>query len=108
MMQQRTLRDNTARNRKLRTEVCSRYAFACSCFFFVLVGSPLAVLKAQSKFLTSFLYCFVPIVAGYYPLVLGLMAQAKRGHVDPTWGMWVGNAVLLACGWLLLRRAMRH
>ncbi len=86
----------------------SRYAFACSCFFFVLIGSPLAVLKAQSKFLTSFLYCFVPIVAGYYPLVLGLMAQSKRGHIDPAWGMWVGNAVLLVAGWFLLRRAMRH
>ena len=106
--QHRALRDNQARQRKLRTEVHSRYAFACSCFFFVLVGSPLAVLKAKSKFLTSFLYCFVPIVAGYYPLVLGLMAQAKRGSIDPAWGMWVGNAVLLVVGAFLLRRAMRH
>ena len=104
----RSLRENQVRYRKLRTEVHSRYAFSCSCFFFVLVGSPLAVLKAQSRFLTSFLYCFVPIVAGYYPLTLGLMAQAKRGHVDPAWAMWVGNAALLVAGYLLLRRAMRH
>lgn len=106
--QHRAIRESQVRDQKLRTEIHSRYAFACSCFFFVLVGSPLAVLKAQSKFLTSFLYCFVPIVAGYYPLVLGLMAQAKRGHVDPAWAMWVGNGVLLAAGWVLLRRVMRH
>lgn len=106
--QPRDIRESLVRYRRLNTEMHSRYAFACSCFFFVLIGSPLAVLKAQSKFLTSFLYCFVPIVGGYYPLALGLMAQAKRGTVDPAWSMWVGNAVLLVAGWILLRRVMRH
>jgi lipopolysaccharide export system permease protein len=93
---------------QLNTEVHSRYALACSCLFFVLVGSPLAVLKAQSRFLTSFLYCFVPIITGYYPLVLGMMTQAKRGNVDPAWAMWVANAALAVAGWLLLRRVVRH
>jgi lipopolysaccharide export system permease protein len=106
--QHRALRESQVRYQKLNTEMHSRYAFSCSCFFFVLIGSPLAVMKAQSKFLTSFLYCFVPIVAGYYPLALGLMAQAKRGNVDPAWSMWIGNALLLAAGWILLRRVMRH
>jgi lipopolysaccharide export system permease protein len=92
---------------KLRTEVHSRYALACSCFFFVLVGSPLAVLKAKARFLTSFLYCFVPITVGYYPLVLGLVSQCKRGHIDPLWAMWVGNAVLALVAWALLRRVIR-
>lgn len=93
---------------RISTEIHSRYALACSCLFFVLVGSPLAVLKAQSRFLTSFLYCFVPIVVGYYPLILGMMAQAKKGHVNPVWGMWVGNAALAIVGWWLLRRVARH
>jgi lipopolysaccharide export system permease protein len=93
---------------RVSTEIHSRYALACSCVFFVIVGSPLAVMKAQSRFLTSFLYCFVPIVIGYYPLVLGMMAQAKKGHVNPAWGMWVGNAVLACVGWWLLRRVARH
>lgn len=93
---------------RVATEIHSRYALACSCLFFVLVGSPLAIMKAQSRFLTSFLYCFVPIVIGYYPLVLGMMAQAKKGHVNPAWGMWVGNAALLCVGWWLLRRVARH
>ncbi len=104
----RQLRQTEARLFQFATEIHSRYALACSCLFFVLVGSPLSVLKAQSKFLTSFLYCFVPIVAGYYPLVLGLMAQSKRGHLDPAWSMWVGNAVLAVVGWMLLRRVVRH
>jgi lipopolysaccharide export system permease protein len=93
---------------RVATEIHSRYALACSCLFFVIVGSPLAVMKAQSRFLTSFLYCFVPIVIGYYPLVLGMMAQAKKGHVNPVWAMWVGNAALACIGWWLLRRVARH
>jgi lipopolysaccharide export system permease protein len=104
----RQVRQSEMRLFQLNTEVHSRYALACSCLFFVLVGSPLSVLKAQSRFLTSFLYCFVPIVAGYYPLVLGLMTQSKRGHLDPAWSMWVGNAVLALAGWWLLRRVVRH
>lgn len=93
---------------QLRTEVHSRYALACSCFFFVLIGSPLAVLKAKSRFLTSFLYCFVPITIGYYPLVLGLLSQSKHGTLDPAWAMWVGNACLALVACLLLRRVIRH
>lgn len=104
----RQLRQTEMRLYQFETEIHSRYSLACSCLFFVLVGSPLSVLKAQSRFLTSFLYCFVPIVAGYYPLVLGLMAQAKRGTLDPAWAMWVGNAVLAAVAWMLLRRVVRH
>ncbi|MBL8850513.1 MAG: LptF/LptG family permease [Planctomycetaceae bacterium] len=102
------LKDCEKRTWRMSTEVHSRYALACSCLFFVLVGSPLAVLKAQSKFLASFLYCFVPIVTGYYPLVLGMMAQAKKGHINPMWAMWVGNAILALVGLWLLRRVARH
>ncbi|MFO1094126.1 MAG: LptF/LptG family permease [Planctomycetaceae bacterium] len=101
-------RDCEKQTFRMTTEIHTRYALACSCLFFVLVGSPLAVLKAQSRFLTSFLYCFVPIVTGYYPLVLGLMAQSKKGFVDPAWAMWVGNAVLAYVGWWLLQRVARH
>jgi len=93
---------------RLRTEVHSRYAMSCSCLFFVLLGGPFAIYKAKSQFLTSFLYCFVPIVAIYYPLILGIMTQSKKGNIDPLWGMWLGNAVLLAASVVILRRVRRH
>ncbi|MBX3441178.1 MAG: LptF/LptG family permease [Planctomyces sp.] len=93
---------------RLHTEIHSRYAMSCSCVFFALLGGPFAIYKAKSQFLTAFMYCFVPIVAVYYPLILGMMTQAKRGHVDPRWAMWSGNAVLLAAAWLVLRRVIRH
>ncbi len=96
------------RRNRLRTELHSRYALACSCLFFVLVGSPFSILMAKSQFLTSFLYTFGPIVAIYYPLVLGLVAQSKQGHLDPLWSMWVGNLLVLAVAIYMLRRVTRH
>lgn len=96
------------RRNSLRTEFHSRFAMSCSCLFFVLVGTPFAILGSKNQFLTSFLFCFGPIVGVYYPLVLGLMAQAKRGHLDPSWAMWVGNLVVLLVAGYLLRRVMRH
>ncbi len=96
------------RQDRLRTEYHSRFALACSCFFFVLLGSPFAIIKAQSQFLTSFLVCFGPIVGVYYPLVLGLITQAKRGHLDPVWSTWTANALVLIVAVYLIRRVMRH
>lgn len=93
---------------RLRTEYHSRYALSCSCFFFVLLGSPFAVLKAKSEFLTSFLYCFGPIVGMYYPLVIGLITQSKQGTLDPAWAMWVGNALVFVAACVAIRRVMRY
>ncbi|MCA9076443.1 MAG: LptF/LptG family permease [Planctomycetaceae bacterium] len=97
-----------ARRDRLRTEYHSRFALACSCFFFVLLGSPFAIMHAKSQFLTSFLYCFGPIVGVYYPLVLGLITQAKRGHMDPAWATWVGNALILVAALVVIRRVTRY
>lgn len=96
------------RRASLRTEYHSRFAMACSCLFFVLVGTPFAILGAKNQFLTSFLFCFGPIVGVYYPLVLGLMTQTKRGNLDPAWAMWVGNIVVALAAAYMLRRVMRN
>lgn len=93
---------------RLRTEIHSRYAMSCSCIFFALLGAPFAIYKAKAQFLTSFLYCFVPIVAIYYPLILGMMAQGKKGTIDPAWGMWIGNVVLTVAASFILKRVLRH
>ena len=96
------------RTNKLKTETSSRYALSCSCFFFAALGSPFALLRGQKAFLTSFLYCFVPIVGAYYPLMLGVMTQAKSGRLDPAWSMWVGNAGLMAAAVVAVRKLTRN
>ena len=86
----------------------SRIAFSSSCFFFVLVGAPLAITQARRQVLTNFLACFLPIILIYYPVVMLCMTQSKTGIVDPAWAMWMGNLILLAGGLTLFRRCCRH
>lgn len=100
--------DNRFKFFRLRTELHSRFALACSCFFFVLVGSPFAVLQAKRQFLTNFFICFVPIVLVYYPVVFLGMNLSKTGTVDPAWAMWVGNALMAVAGLFVLRRVTLH
>jgi len=93
---------------KLRTEIHSRYALACSCFFFCLIGTPFSMRFGKSQFLTSFLICFLPIVCGYYPLMIGLITQAKKGAIDPVSSMWVANILLAIGGWFAARHVIRY
>ena len=102
------LKERTAWFHKLHTEKHSRYALACSCFFFVLLGGPFAIWQGKSQFLTCFLFCFGPIVAVYYPLVLGMMTQSKQGNIEPLVGMWLGNLVLGIAAMFVLRRVVRY
>lgn len=91
---------------RLKTEIHSRYAMACSCFFFVLVGGPFSVWQGKRQFLTSFIMCFIPIVLIYYPIVLLMMNQCKNGMMNPAWAMWVGNAVMSVVGLYFVRKVL--
>jgi lipopolysaccharide export system permease protein len=103
---QRRLLDE--RRRKLHTEIHSRLALACSCFFFVLVGSPFAIMQGKRQFLTSFAICFAPILAVYYPIVMLTMHLAKDDKINPSWGLWIGNVGLGLIALFILRRVTRH
>lgn len=102
------LTERTAWYLKLNTEKHSRFALASSCFFFALLGGPFAIWQGKNQFLTSFLFCFGPIVGVYYPLVMGMTAQSKQGNIDPLTGMWLGNLVLGIAALFVLRRVMRY
>ncbi|HTN01848.1 MAG TPA: LptF/LptG family permease [Planctomycetaceae bacterium] len=92
----------------MRTEVNTRFAMATSCFFFVLVGSPFAILMARKQFLTSFLFCFLPILVIYYPVAMMSQNLSKTGMVDPTWAVWSANALLLTAGGICIRRVLQN
>lgn len=93
---------------KLNTALHGRYALSCSCFFFVLLGSPYAVIQARRQFLTSFAWCFFPIVVVYYPIVFLMMNLSKTGDLNPVWAMWVGNTLVMLVAWIVLRRALQN
>lgn len=92
----------------LRTEMHSRIAFSSSCFFFVLLGAPLAITQARRQVLTNFLTCFLPIIIVYYPVVMLCISQSRAGKVDPAWAMWIGNALLFLAGSIIFRRCCRN
>ncbi|MFO0815635.1 MAG: LptF/LptG family permease [Gemmatales bacterium] len=92
---------------ELRSELAERPALALGCFFFVLIGCPVAIWFQKSDFLSSFVTCFLPIVLVYYPLNLLTKNLGKDG-TNVYAAMWLGNAVLGVAGLVLLWRLGRR
>lgn len=100
-------RDAQSRVYRLQTEPWRRWANGFSCFFFVLVGVPLAIRLRNSDFWTTFGLCFLPILLGYYPLLAFGADRAKAGDLPP-YVVWLGNAVLCLVGLGMLKRVIRY
>jgi lipopolysaccharide export system permease protein len=98
----------TNREIRINTEIHNRIAMACSCFFFVTFGSPLAIKLGKRQFLSNFFFCFAPILLVYYPVVLLFMALAKSQWVDPSIGMWLANGLLGLASVAVLRLVTKH
>jgi lipopolysaccharide export system permease protein len=93
---------------KLDTELHNRFATSCSCLFFVLLGSPFAMVLAKKQFLTSFLFCFVPILVVYYPVSIMTQNMSKTGQLDPLWAVWAANGLMLLAAGYFFRRVLQH
>jgi lipopolysaccharide export system permease protein len=100
--------DAVEQHRRLRTELHSRFAASCSCFFFVLLGSPFAMLMARKQFLTSFLFCFTPILVVYYPVTMMTQNLSKSGQLDPAWAVWTANGLMLLASGYFFRKVLQH
>jgi lipopolysaccharide export system permease protein len=92
---------------KLRIEPWRRWAEGFSCFFFVLIGAPLAMIARTSDYWTTFGRCFLPTLLLYYPLFILGLNQAKDGAIPP-YGVWLGNVALFAIGIILVNRVRRY
>ncbi|MFN0020082.1 MAG: LptF/LptG family permease [Pirellulaceae bacterium] len=98
-----------AQNRlyRLRTEPWRRWASGFSCLAFVLLGAPLSIRFRNSDYISTFGICFVPILVGYYPLLMYGIDQAKSG-VLPPYSVWLANVICSGIGLLFIRRVMRY
>lgn len=92
---------------RLTTEPYRRWALGFSCFFFVWLGIPLAILMKSADYWTSFGACFLPILLIYYPLFALGFDRAKNG-VWPAYSVWLGDVVLFVVGMWLMRRVYRY
>jgi len=104
---EQTLRTNRKRLVRLQTEPWRRWAWGFSCFFFVFVGAPLAMIAKTSDYWSTFGLCFLPTLIVYYPLFIFGLEQAKDGHLPP-YGVWMGNAILVMIGTVLVARVRRY
>jgi lipopolysaccharide export system permease protein len=105
---QNDIDSNEGLSLRLRTEQHYRFAMAVSCFFFVMLGSPFSILMARNQFLTSFLFCFVPILLLYYPISMMSLNLSKTGTLDPAWAVWCANGLLGIIASFFLRRVLRN
>lgn len=94
--------------RGLRTEYYNRFSLSVSSLFFVLLGSPFAILMAKKQFLTSFLFCFLPILTVYYPISMMTQNMSKSGQVDPLWAAWIADAALMVASLYFIRRVLKN
>lgn len=101
------LRSSKKRLVRLHTEPWRRWAWGFSCFFFVVVGAPLAMIAKTSDYWTTFGLCFLPTLLIYYPLFIFGLEQAKDAVIPP-YGVWMGNGVLAVIGMTLISRVRRY
>ena len=104
---QQQLTQAEVRLNKLRLEPWRRYAEGSSCFFFVLMGAPLAIRMRTANFFSTFALCFFPVLLLYYPLLELSVDRAKTGGLPP-YSVWIGNLALAAVGMWIMRRVIRH
>lgn len=101
-------RHQTGQQRRLKTEIHSRYAMAGSCLFFTLLGGPFAILQARRQFITSFIMCFLPILLIYYPVMFLMINLCKTGTISPWWSMWVPNLIIGIGAAVVIRKVVQH
>ncbi len=94
--------------RNVRYEYQARPALALSCLAFALVGCPVGIWFNRSDYLSTFVICFIPTIAIYYPLLVAGGGLAKDGRLPMAAGVWLADAAIavLALGlvWRLVRR----
>ena len=107
MQYENELRQGKRRLIRLHTEPWRRWAWGFSCFFFVVVGAPLAMIAKTRDYWTTFGLCFLPTLILYYPLFIFGLEQAKDGIIPP-YGVWMGNGILAMIGTMLIFRVRRY
>ncbi|MFA4990118.1 MAG: LptF/LptG family permease [Candidatus Omnitrophota bacterium] len=74
----------------LITEIHEKLALAFSCFIFILMGAPLAIITRRREKSINIGIAILIIVV-YYPLFIGCEALAMEGFISPALTMWIPN-----------------
>ncbi len=85
----------------LITEIHEKIALAFSCFVFILLGIPMAIITKRREKSINFGIAFL-IVGVYYLLLIGSEALSLQGYLNPEIAMWIPNIILGTSGAILL------
>jgi lipopolysaccharide export LptBFGC system permease protein LptF len=77
----------------LITEINEKIALAFSCFIFILLGIPMAIITRRREKSINFGIAFL-IVGIYYLLLMGSEALSLQANVPAELAMWIPNATL--------------
>jgi lipopolysaccharide export system permease protein len=91
----------------LITEINEKISLAFSCFIFILLGVPLAIVTRRREKSINFGIAFL-IVGIYYIILMGAEALGLQGYLDPTLAMWIPNIILGAIGAILTYRVCAY
>jgi lipopolysaccharide export system permease protein len=95
------------RLRKLQIEGVRRWVGGFSCLCFAVVGAAVAIRFRFSDSWSIFLFCFIPILVVYYP-ILAVVSDGVRGGRLPAISLWASNLVTLAVGLAILRSVLKN
>lgn len=101
------LLERELRLKRLNAEPYRRWAQGFSCFFFVWIGIPMAIIRKSADYTATFAICFLPILLIYYPLFMLGVEKSKGGSWHPA-SPWIANVVLFALGAWMMRRVYRE
>jgi len=87
----------------LITEINEKISLAFSCFVFILLGLPLAIITRRREKSINFSIAFL-IVGVYYLLLIGSEAISLQGYLNPKLAMWIPNILLGLIGLILTFR----
>lgn len=95
------------RVKKLELEGVRRWAGGFSCLCFALVGAGVAIRFRFADFWSIFIFCFIPILIIYYPILAFASDGVKNGTL-PAMSVWASNIVVFAIGLFLLRSILKN
>ncbi len=87
----------------LIVEINKKISLAFSCFVFILVGIPLAIITRRREKSLNFGIAFL-IVGIYYLLLISAEAFSLRGMLNPTLAMWLPDIIFGLIGSILTFR----
>ncbi|MBU1998904.1 MAG: LptF/LptG family permease, partial [Candidatus Omnitrophica bacterium] len=87
----------------LIAEIHQKIALAFSCFLFMLLGIPMAIITRRREKSINMGIAFL-IVGTYYLLLIGFEALGLQGYLNPSLAPWLPNIILGILGLFLTFR----